>query len=67
MARGHANHGERIAVQGDRTTNDLRIRGETALPEVMAEDDDRVAADGTVVLGTQEAAQVRLRVPTTEK
>ena len=50
---------EGAAVERDRAPDDRRIAGESPLPEVVAEDDDRVRVRRAVFLRQERAAEDR--------
>jgi hypothetical protein len=56
--RRHAEHGEGISVDLERSAQDRRIATEPALPEVMAQDHERRRARPIPVVRREQAAEV---------
>ena len=58
-ARGHADHGQRMAVDDDGLADHVAVAGEAALPVVVAQHRDRRAARRDVVAGREQPARRR--------
>lgn len=59
--RRHSDHGERAAVDGDRTANDARFAAEAALPEPVAQHCHLPGARGRVLFRHESASKTHRR------